>query len=432
MLPIHTPPDSPILVEPKESSFGGNFVFHLHSPEPPIVNRRISHPCAQSQVDPSTTVTSGFPQSPSQEFHTCDEQSPTPGPGHPSPASPSTYPMHRLPDKFTPNMKSLPPSLFVNASGGSPFFASASMNQSLAVPPQDSASYAEDSLSGHSPILFVSSPTSAITGAKLVPFSASARASVVSESPSYNSEYAYQGGMSPTVPYELEEYYDYVGREAVLPVSGKAESPVFQNSDGHVASGSSDVVSYAGNPEPPSSGLGSKPSYCVPGVLFSIPEEDTQVESSSSRSGSNPSLSSNRGGRVSATSSLPSTSSSSGGEPVASFVSTSGSFRVVHHSTPEATSAGRSTPAATESLPASGTAAQTILRRTGISGTSPPNVNAPRIGGRESYPGSGDLNDGTEVSGACMTGLYEELEEWGCEWILQNQAQPSGPSTERS
>jgi len=433
ILPTQTPPDSPILVEPKESSFGGNFVLRLHTPEPPTANRRISHPYAPSQADPSTSTTSGFPRSPSQEFHTCDEQSPTPGPGHPSPVSPSTYPIHLLLDNVTPNVKSPSPSLFVNASGGSPFFASTSLNQSLIVSRRGSASYVEDSLGGQSPTLFASSPTSAITGAKLVPFSASARASVVSESPSYNSEYAYQGGMSPTVPYELEEYSDHMGREAALLVAGKTESPLFRNGDGH-ASSSSDVVSYAGggNTEPPSSGLESKPGYCVPGVLFSIPEEDTQVESSSSGSRSDPGWSFNRSGRFSANGSLPLTSPYSGGELAISFVSTSGSFRVVHHSTPGATGAGRSTPTAIEPLSTSGTTAQTTFRKTGISGTSPPNVITPRIGARESYPGSGDLNDGTEVSGACMNGLYEELEEWGCEWILQNQPQRSGPSTERT
>jgi len=433
-LPIQTPPDSPILVEPKESSPSGNFVFHFHTPEPPTAHRRISHPYAQSQVDPSTSATSGLPRSPSQEFHTCDEQSPGPGPEHPSPQSPSTSPMHRLLGRVASNAKSLSPSLFVNASGDSPFFASTPGNQGLTIPRQCSTSYTEGSLVGQSPTHLVSSPASAITGAKLVQFSASARASVVSESPSYTSEYAYQGGASPTVPYELEEYYNYAEPEAVLPVPGRTESPAYWNDHEQPGNSSADAIACAGedNLEPSSSGLGRKPSFCVPGALFSIPEEDTQAESSGSGSRSDPSLSFNGSVRISAAGSLPLTSSLSCGEFAVSFVSTSGSFRVVNCSTPGATVTGRSTHTAARSSPITGTAARTTLRGTGISGTSPPNVGTPRVGVRESYPGSGDLNDGTEISGACMNGLYEELEEWGCEWILQNQIQGPGPSAGRT
>jgi len=435
-LPIQTPPDSPILVESKEPSPSGNFVFHFHTPEPPTAHRRISHPYAQSQVDHSMSATSGFPRSPSQEFHTCDEQSPGPGPGHPSPPSPSisTSPMHRLLGRVTSNAKSLSPSLFVNVSGDSPFFASIPGNQGLTIPRQGITTYTEGSLVGQSPTPLVSSPASAITGAKLVQFSASARASVVSESPSYTSEHAYQGGASPTIPYELEEYYDDLGPDAILPVSGRTESPVYRNGHGQPSNSSSDVISYAegGNIEPSSFGLGRKPSFCVPGALFSIPEEDTQAESSGSGSRSDPSLSFNGSVRISTAGSLPLTSSSSCGEFAVSFVSTSGSFRVVNRSTPGASVTGRSTHTATRSPPITGAAAQTTLRGTGISGTSPPNVGTPRVGARESYPGSGDLNDGTEISGACMNGLYEELEEWGCEWILQNQIQRSSPSTGRT
>ncbi|KAF9652468.1 hypothetical protein BDM02DRAFT_3126265 [Thelephora ganbajun] len=432
-LPIQTPPDSPILVEPKESPPSRNFVFHLHTPEPPAVQRRISHPYAYSQVDPSSS-TSVFPRSPSQEFHTCDEQSPGPGPGHSSPASPSDSPMHRLLGKVTSNVKSLPPSLFVNASGSSPFFASTFGNHDPTIPRQGSASYTEDSLGGQSPTLFASGSTSTITGAKLVPFSASARASVVSESPSYTSEYAYQGGVSPTIPCDLEGRYDYVGPQAVLPVSGKTESSAYRNGQRQASGSSSDVVSYVGgsNLEPSSSGLGRKPSFCVPGALFPIPEEDTQAESSGSRSRSDPSSSFNGSVRASAAGSLPLTSSSSFGEFAVSFVSTSGFFRVANYSTPGASGAERSTNTATVSPPIAGTVTQTTRRGPGVSGASPPSVGTLRVGARESYPGSGDLNDGTETSGACMNGLYEELEEWGCEWILQNQVQQPGSSAGRT
>lgn len=425
ILPIQTPPDSPVPIEPKEFSPGRNFVFHLHAPEPPTANRRISHPYAQSQPDPSTSATSGFPRSPSQEFHTCDEQSPRSGLGHPSP-------VHRLVGKVTSGARSLSPSLFVNASGGSPFFTSTPGNLGLTVPRKGGANCVEDGLTGQPPTGVVSSSANVMTGAKLVPFSASARASVVSESPSYNSEYAYQGGASPTVPYELDEYYEYVGPEAVPTVPGKPESPTYRNSHGQADSSPSDVASYLGGGdfEPSCSGLGRTPSFCVPGALFSIPEEDTQAESSGSRSRSDQSSSFNRNGRVSAASSLPFTSSSCG-EFAVSFVSTSGSFRVVNHSTPGASGAGRPIHTATKSLSITSTAAQTTLQGTGVSSASPPNVNTLRIGVRENHPGSGDLNDGTEISGVCMSGLYEELEEWGCEWILQNQPQQSGPPTGR-
>jgi len=431
ILPIKPPPDSFILVEPKEPSPSGNFVSHLRTPEPSTAHRRISRPYAPSPAGPSTSATSGFPRSPSQEFHTCDEQSPGSGLGHLSPPSPSTSPIHRLLGKVTSNAKSLSPSLFVNASRGSPFFTTTSGNQGLTVPRQGSTNYMEDSLGGQSPTVFVSSSTNAMIGAKLVPFSASARASVVSESPSYNSEYAYQGGASPTVPCELEGDYDYVGPEAVPPASGKTESPAYRNGYGQTNGSPSDVVSYVGggNLDPSSPGIGR--SFCVPGALFPIPEEDTQAESSGSRTRSDPSLSFNGSGWISAAGSLPLTSSSYG-EFAVSFVSASGSFRVVDHSIPRASGAGRSTHTATGSLSITSAAAQTTLRGTGISGTSPPNVNALHIGARESYPGSGELNDGAEVSGACMNGLYEELEEWGCEWILQNQPQQSGPSTGRT
>ena len=431
ILPIKPPPDSFILVEPKEPSPSGNFVSHLRTPEPSKAHRRISRPYAPSPAGPSTSATSGFPRSPSQEFHTCDEQSPGSGLGHLSPPSPSTSPIHRLLGKVTSNAKSLSPSLFVNASRGSPFFTTTSGNQGLTVPRQGSTNYMEDSLGGQSPTVFVSSSTNAMIGAKLVPFSASARASVVSESPSYNSEYAYQGGASPTVPCELEGDYDYVGPEAVPPASGKTESPAYRNGYGQTNGSPSDVVSYVGggNLDPSSPGIGR--SFCVPGALFPIPEEDTQAESSGSRTRSDPSLSFNGSGWISAAGSLPLTSSSYG-EFAVSFVSASGSFRVVDHSIPRASGAGRSTHTATGSLSITSAAAQTTLRGTGISGTSPPNVNALHIGARESYPGSGELNDGAEVSGACMNGLYEELEEWGCEWILQNQPQQSGPSTGRT
>ena len=423
-LPIQTPPDSPILVEPKESS-SGNFVFHLHTPETSTAHRRTSHPYARLQGDPSVSVASGFPRSPSQEFHTCDEQSP----GGPSPASSSTFPMHRLLGKVTSNGKSLSPSLFVNVGGGSPFFAPTSGNQDLAIQQQGSTNYTEDSLDGQSPTIFGS--TSTIPGAKLVPFSASARASVVSESPSYASEYAYQGGTSPTVSHGLEEYYDYVGPDAVLSVS-----PICRDGHGQASDSSSDVVSQADGSDAEGSGpgLGRKPSFRVPGALFSIPEEDAQCESSGSRSGSDPSLSANAGSvRVSGAGSLPWISSSSCGEFRTSFVSASESSRTVNHSTPGASGKGRPTYTATGSLLITGNTTQTTPRRTGISGTSPPNVGVlRRVGARESYPGSGDLNDGAEMSGACMNGLYEELEEWGCEWIRQDQIRQSGPSAGRT
>ena len=433
-LPIQTPPDSPILVEPRESSSGGNFVFYLDTAEPSTTNRRVSRQSVQSQAYPSMSTTSGFPRSPSQEFHTCDEQSPGLVPGHSSPISPSTPPMYLPLGKDTPNLRSSSPSLFADGTGGSPLFAHTSGSRDLTVPRRGSTTYGEDVLGGQSPTLLVSSSTSAIAGAKLVPFSASARASVVSESPSYTSEYAYQGGMSPTVPYELEEYYDHVGPEAILPAPDKTESQVHRNGRGQTSSSSPDPISYVdgGDIEPSSSGLGRKQSPCVPGALFPIPEEDTQTESSGSRSRSDPSLSSSESVKVSAASSLPLTSSSSYGEFALSFVSTSGSFRIVNHSTPGASAAVRPTHTATGSLPATNTIAQTTLRGTPISGTSPHTVGTLRVGARESYPGSGDLNDRTEMSGACMNGLYEELEEWGCEWILQNQVQQSGPSTGRT
>lgn len=432
-LPIQTPPDSPILAEPKKPSPSENYVFHFHTPEPSAAHRRISHPYAKSQVDPSASATPGFSQSPSQEFHTCDEQSPGPDPGHPSPGSPSTSPLHVLLGKVPSNVKSLSPSLFVNANGGSPFFVPISGNHNLAVPHQGSANYTEDSLVGRSPTHLGPGSTSATTSAKLVPFSASARASVVSESPSYASEYAYQGGMSPTAPYELEEDYDYAGPEAVLPASDEAESPIHRNGYGQANGPASDVVTCVGGSdlEPSSSGLGRKSSFCVPGALFPIPEEDTQVESSGSESRSDPSLSFNGNVRLSVTSSLPLTSSSSCGEFVVSFVSGSESSRIVNHS--GASGAGRQTCRATGSSSMINTATQTPLRGTGISATSPPNVGTLcRVGARESYPGSGDLNDGAEMSGACMNGLYEELEEWGCEWILQDQTRQPGPSAGRT
>lgn len=422
-LPIQTPPDSPILVEPRESSPSGNFTFHFHTPETSTAHRRLSHPYAQLQAGSSASATSAFPRSPSQEFHSCDEQSP----GHPSPTSQSTSPMHGLLSKAPSNVKSLSPSLFVNVGGGSPFFAPTPVNQDLTLQRRGSTTYTEDSLDGQSPILFGS--TSAITGAKLVPFSASARASVVSESPSYASEYAYQGALSPALPRELEEYYDYVPPEISPPVSAKVDSPVRRDGHGQASGSPSDAVSYGGA-EGSGSGLGRKSSFYVPAGLFPIPEEDTQAELPGSRSRSDPSLSANGSVRVSAASSLPWTSSSSRGEFVVSFSSTSESSRVVNHSTPGVSSTGRHTYTATGPLPSTGNAAQTTPRGTGISGPSPPNVGTVRrIGARESYPGSGDLNDGAEISGACMNGLYEELEEWGCEWVRQDQIRQPGPST---
>ena len=432
ILPIQTPPDSLVPAEPKGPSPSGNFSFHLRTPEPSTAHRHTSHPFTQSQPGRSTSAVSGFPRSPSQEFHTCDERSPGPGLGNLSPPSPSTSPIHRFLGKVTSNVKLLSPSLFVNVSGGSPLLTPVPENQQgLTVPRRGGAGHMEDNLGEQSPTVFVSSSANAMIGAKLVPFSASARASVVSESPSYNSEYAYQGGASPTVPYELEGYYDYTGPEAVLPVYGKTESPEYRNGRGQASSSTSDVVSYAGggNLEPSSPGPGR--SFCVPGLLFPIPEEDTQAESSGSRTRSDPSMSLNGSGWISAADSLPLTSSSYG-EFAVSFVSASGSFRVVDHSTPGASGAGRSTHTTTGYLPITSATAQATRRGTNISGTSPPNVNTLRIGARESYPGSGDLNDGTEMSGACMNGLYEELEEWGCEWILQNQPQQSGPSIGRT
>lgn len=424
-LPIQTPPDSPILIEPKESFPSGNFTFHLHPPEPPIAHHRISHPYAQSRVDPSTSTVSAFPRSPSQEFHSCDEQSPGQDPGHLSPASPSISPTNHLLGKASPNTKSFSSSLLVNAGGDSPFLASTSGNRGLTIPRQASTSYTEDSLCSQSPSIFNPRSTGAMTGVKLVPFSASARASVISDGPSYTSEHGYQGGISPTVPCELEEYYDYVGSEGAFAVSGGTESPAYRN--GHEQAWvPSDLVSYAdgSNLEPSTSELERKSSFCVPGPLFSIPEEDTQTESSGPRLRSDPSSSFNGSIRTAAAS-LPSASSSCG-EFAGSSVSTSGSFRATDHSTPGASGAGSRPPdTRTGSTPVTSTPAQIMHRRAIISSTPPPNVGLLRVGGRESYPGSGDLNDGTEVSGACMNGLYEELEEWGCEWILQNQRQPS-------
>ena len=425
-LPIQTPPDSPILVEPKESS-SGNFVFHLHTPDPSTAQRRISHPHASLQADLPTSATSEFPRSPSQEFHTCDGHSPEGS----SPASPSTSPMHRLLGKVASNVKSLSPSLFVNVGGGSPFFVPTSGNQDTTIQRQSGASYTEGSLDGQSPTFLGS--TRAIPGAKLVPFSASARASVVSESPSYTSEYAYQGGASPTVLHELEEYYDYVGPEVVLSASAETEFPVRRDGHGQPSGSPSDAVSYVGgiSLEGSGPGIGRKSSFRVAGALFPIPEEDTQCESSGSRSGSNPTLSIQGSVRVSAASSLPWAPSSNSGE--FTVIHASESSRAVNHSTPGASGTGQSTRTPTGSLPTIGIATQTKLRGTGISGTSPPNVNTlRRVGARESYPGSGDLNDGAEISGACMNGLYEELEEWGCEWIRQDQIRQSGPSAGRT
>jgi hypothetical protein len=424
-LPIQSPPDSPILIEPKESSPSGNFTFHLHTPEPSMARRCISHPYTRSLVDPSTSL--GFPRSPSQEFHSCDEESPGQGPSYNSPVFSSTSPINNLLEEVSSNAKS--PSLLVNPGGGSPFFASASGSRSLTVPRPASASYTEDSLGEQSPNIFTSRSTIAVTSAKLVPFSASARASVVSESPSYTSERAYQGGTSPTVPYELEEYYDYVEPESSL--QGRTESTLIRNGPGQAIS-SSDIVPYVGesNLEPPDSGAETKPSFCVSGPLFSIPEEDGPAESSSSRSRSDPSSGSNGSVMVTAAGSLPSLPSTSYEEFAVSFA-TSGSFPVLNHPTPGASGVrSRPTHMGTGTLPIVSTPAQTTLRGTGTPG-SPPNVGTLRYGTRESYTGSGDLNDGTEMSGACMNGLYEELEEWGCEWILQNQQQ-SSPSTARA
>ena len=298
ILPIQSPPDGPILVELEESSPSGNSVLHLHTPEQPIRNRRRSRPYVQSQADPSASANSGFLRSPSQEFHTCDEQSPGPGRELPSPASPSASPVHRLLANITTDVKSLSPSLFVNAGGESPSFVSTSGNQGLSVPRQGSTSCTEDSLGGQSPTVFVSSPINVMTGAKLVPFSASARASVVSESPSYNSEYAYHGGASPIVPYELEEYYHCVGTDAIPPLSGKPESPGYLDGHKHTSGSPSGVVSYigGGDPEPSITEVGRTPSFCAHGFLFSIPEEDTQAESSGSRSRSDQTLSCNGSG----------------------------------------------------------------------------------------------------------------------------------------
>ena len=418
-LPIQTPPDTPILIEPKESSPSGEFIFHLHTPEPTMAHRRISHPYAQSPADPFTSTTFGFPRSPSQEFHSCGEQSPVPGPGLSSPASSSTPPINHLLGKLSSNIETLPPSLLVNRGGGSPFFASAHGNQVLTIPRPVSESYAEDTLGGQSPNIF----TSGSTSAKIVPFSASARASVVSESHSYTSEHPYQGGTSPTVPRELGEYCDYVGPESVSTVSDGRESSQCQNGPVQPI-GSSGMISCVEGSNLESLGAEGKPSFCAPGTLFPIPEEDTQVESSSSRSRSDPSSSSNGSLMVTAAGSLPSLPSSSYGEPAVSFISTSGSFPIANNSTPGISGFGpRPTQIGTGSLPITSTPAQIALRSTGTS-VSPSNVGALRFGARESYAGSGDLNDGTEMSGACMNGLYEELEEWGCEWILQDQ-QPS-------
>ena len=432
-LPIQTPPDSPILVEPKQSSPSGNFIFHFHIPEPSMVHRRISHPYAQSLADPSTAAF-GFPRSPSQEFHSCDEQSPGPGPGHPPPPFQSTTPVNHLLGRVDSNVDSLSPSLLVNLGGGSPFsfFAPASGNQASTIPRPTSASYTEDSSSGQSPNLFAARSTSAVTSAKLVPFSASARASIVSEGPSYTSEHAYQGGTSPTIPCEPKDYYDYMEPESAFPVSDRLESQPYRNGPGQAIS-SSNIVSNAGgsNLEPPNPGAQKKLSLCVPGTLFPIPEEDVQAESSNSRSSSNPSSRSNGSGMVTVASSLPSLPSSSYMDFPVSSTSTSGHFPVVNHSTPGTSGVGpRPTHTGTVSLSNASTPAQTTLRGTGIPG-SPPSASALRFGARESYAGSGDLNDGTEVSGACMNGLYEELEEWGCEWILQNQQQ-SSPSMGRA
>ena len=367
-------------------------------------------------------ATSEFPRSPSQEFHSCDGQSPE----CPSPASPSTSPIHRLLGKVASNVKSLSPSLFVNVGGGSPFFSPSSGNLDLTTQRRGSTSYTEDSLNEQSPTIFGS--TSATTGAKLVPFSASARASVVSESPSYASEYAYQGALSPALPRELEEYYDYVQPETLPSVSTETD-PVCRSGQGPASGSSLDVISHVGS-EGSGSGLARKPSFYVPAGLFPIPEEDSQTELSGSRSRSDPSLSVNGSLRVSAASSLPWIPSSSRGEFVVSFSSTSESSRVVNHSTPGASGTGRPTSTATGPLPITGNATRTPLRGSGISGTSPPNVGTfRRVGARESYPGSGDLNDGGETSGACMNGLYEELEEWGCEWIRQDEIRQPGPST---
>ena len=423
-LPIQTPPDSPFSIEPKEPPPSGNFIFHLHTPEPSMAHRPISHPYAQLPADPLMSTAFGFPRSPSQEFHSCHEKSPGPGPGHPSPAFLLSPPMNHLLGKVGSDVESLSPSLFVNPGGSSPFFASTSGNQALTVPRPASASYTEDSSGGQSPNFFTSRSTSAIKNAKLVPFSASARASVVSESPSYTSEHVCQGGTSPTVPYELEEYYGYTGQESAFTVSGRTESPPCRNGSGQPIS-SSDMVTYGGrtNPEPPNSGAEKKPSFCVPGALFPIPEEDAQAESSSSGSNGNV--------MFTAAGSLPSLPSSNYGVFAVSFTSTSGSFSVVNHSTPGTSGVGsRTTHTGTSSPPFISTPAQTSLRGTGMPG-SPSNAGTLRFGTRESYTGSGDLNDGTEMSGACMNGLYEELEEWGCEWILQNQQQ-SSPSTGRT
>lgn len=427
---IQSSPDSPTSVESEESSPSGNLMLHLHTPELPTGNRRRSRPYVQSRADPSTFANSGFLQSPSQEFHTCDEQSPGAGLGPPSPASPFAPPVHHLLANIAVDGKSLSPSLFVNPGGGSPFFAPTPENQSLCVPRQGSTSCTEDSLGERSPTVFVSSSTNAMAGVKLVPFSASARASVVSESPSYSSEYAYQGAASPTVPYELEEYYHYVGTDAIPPGFDKSESLGYLDGHWHTSDSPSDVISCAGGGGPESSitEVGRTPSFCVPGVLFSIPEEDTQAELSGSRPRSDQSLSCNGSGGVSASGSLPLISSSC----ALSFVSTPAPLRHVNRSTPGASSNGRSSLTGTGSLPMTNIAAWTTLQGVGTSNPSPSSVNTLRVGARENCPGSGDLNDGPEVSGVCMNGLYEELEEWGCEWVLQNQPPKFGPSAERT
>ena len=83
-------------------------------------------------------------------------------------------------------------------------------------------------------------------------------------------------------------------------------------------------------------------------------------------------------------------------------------------------------------MPMTNAAARATLQGGGTPKTSPPDANTLRIGARENCLDSGDINDGPEISGVCMNGLYEELEEWGCEWILQNQPPKSGPSAQRT
>jgi hypothetical protein len=328
-LPIQTPPDSPLTAG--DSLPIHNTVFHFASRQDSssVIVQHISHPYAESRP------IYDFPRSPQHSYDS--KRSPS---INGSPIN-SEYPF-KSPLLNNHTRRNLI-ARGMNLSNGSPFFSSVSSNTSP--------------LCSDKTVIETTPPANV----KLIPFSSTGTAKIVSDRTRSIPNYAF--GATPSIPYEFSSLLDY---ESCFSPSA-SHRPTLNDLQ--------DLVTLAGDGLGKLSEVrGDTSETRAPAVLFPILEEDIQSRSS---------MSFNR-------------------------LST-------------ANTASRRT----SDYTAYGDVGIAVTALSGSSVSITTRMDFAReidLGVVEDDVFAGVGEDGEE-SRACLMGLMEELEEWGCEWVNNEESQ---------